>query len=204
MEDTRQSIELVHVLRHSLRPSPELEKALNTFVKPGLEQPRFSVRMLSSFVLDSSTNHSSGIYRARQDIERGNTVDFELGPHLAAQRLAGGALKILMRIDDSIDRFGRDVNGISYLKMMEDTRARIPEARIEKDIDSRNFTFFAIIPGSHALSDGEIKEPGVALLRGLKSESTKGLYQASLDGILGTNEERLVMPEYEQPLEQAS
>ncbi len=204
MEDIPQSVEVVDVVRHSFRPSRELGLGLGAFVRPGLERPRFSIKTVSSLILDSTINHGLGLHEARQEVERGGAVDFQLGPKLAARRMPSGALKILMQIDHTLNKKGEDVSLLNYLGMINRTSNHVPDARPERDLEAQGFTFYTIIAGNLALSNSEIVRPGKALLSALKSPITNPLYQVHLDSLTVAQEERDVLPEYEQPLEQAS
>lgn len=204
MEDTTREIKLVHVLRHTFRPSPELANALDGFTIPGNERPRFLIKTLASLVIDSTKNYSLGLHEAKQAVERDTVTDIQLGPHLAAQRMASGALKILMRIDDTPDERGKDQNWLQYLAMINRTKAYVPDANLEKDIEAKSHTFYTLIPSTQAISQSELKNPGLALLTGLRSESRRRLYSLRLDSLSETNEERAILPDYDQPLEQAS
>ncbi len=204
MEETRENFQLVDVLRRTFRPSAQLENALGAFVKPGQQQPRFLVQTLSSLVLDSTVNHSVGFHEARLDAEKPSHIDIQLGPRLAARRLASGALKIFMSVDHEPDNDGLDINWLNYSALIHKTKQFIPDARLERDLENKDFAFYTVISPSSAIPQYEIKKPGLELLEGLQSESTKSLYRLTPESLSVIGERREILPEYEQPFEQAS
>jgi len=204
MEDTTREIELVHVLRHSFRPSETFEAALGAFVKPGLEQPRFLIKSIASLAMRDDRQYSGNIFAARQEIERSKLLDFQIGPKLAVRDLGEGALRLLFQLDDTRNEAGQETNMLNYLAMVNRTSQHLPSAHKERDLEDTKFNFYTVIGPKYAIPMDEIKEPGLALLAGLQSPTTKSMYRVTLDALPVVDERRAILPEYEQPLEQAS
>lgn len=181
---------MVHVLRHSFQPSVQFESALNAFVKPGLKQPRFLIQTIASLALDADKNYSAEKFRARQDIDRFPVADLQIGPHVAARRIGGGALRLLFELDATQDSDGKDINKLNYLAMINRTKNHLPAAEETRDVEDTNFTFYTTISAHLALPIEELRAPAIALKRNLQSASSAPLYRVVLDGLPESVHER--------------
>jgi len=184
MEATDQHVELVHVLRHSFRPSEQLQSSLEAFTKPGLVRPRFLVKTLSSIALNTvdvaNYHHDLSIKRSIQSFER-HHQPVQLGRDLAAHRMGDGALKILLSIENYAD----------LTDLTKETAVQLPEGVLLDDGEDPRFNLFVRIDQAHAINYEEIVQPGTALIKQLRN-GQRNLYTVIPETITGRDEQRVI------------
>lgn len=108
MEDPRQVPALVHVLRHSFRPSDQLEKALENFLPPESKQPSssFEIKSLSMLALDGylHANHAYTIklMEARKAVNTSKGRSLEIIPDIEIRNVNENTIDILMGVQSKL------------------------------------------------------------------------------------------------------
>jgi len=187
MEDAIQHVELVQRVRHAFQPSVQLENALETFIKPGYERPRFLIKTLSSFVLHYSDTYADVLTKAEEYTEA-QKVDLHIGPHFAAKRMGSGALKLLMSLESVHNGNNIDVNKVKYMSLIHNTNKLIPDAEVDHGIYPKKFTFYTEIGANAAIPDSELVSTGMPLVVNLRNEATRRFFHLSLDSLTTANE----------------
>ena len=108
MEEPRQVPELVHVLRHSFRPSEQLGRALELFVP--LESRRLQsspeIKSLAMLALDgySHANHAytTDLIKARKAIENSPMRSFEITPDIDIRNINENNIDILLGVQNKL------------------------------------------------------------------------------------------------------
>ena len=184
MEDTDQHVELVHVLRHSFRPSDRLQTSLEAFTKPGLARPRFLVKTLSAIALNTidaaNYHYDLPIKRAIHSFEQ-HHQPLQLGRDLAARRMADGTLNILFSAENR-----------AHLKdFAKETMVQLPEGVPLDDGENPRFDLYVGIDQAHAIDFEEIVRPGTALIKGLRS-GLRNLYTVIPETMTSRDEQRVI------------
>jgi hypothetical protein len=191
MKDARSSTELVHVLRHSFRPSEKLQTSLEKFTKQGLTRPRFLIKTLSAIALNtldvSNSYHDVAIKGAIEKFEQYRDP-IQIGYPLAAQRMADGALKIFLSSQNHKD----------IVDLTSKTHDKLPSGVLLDDNEDDRFDLFVHIDASHALSQDRIITPGLQLRDELRGDRAY-LYKMTTNSIAGRDELRVMpIPPYEE------
>ena len=184
MEATDQHVELVHVLRHSFRPSEQLKTSLEAFTKPGLVRPRFLVKTLSAIALNTvdvaNYHYDLPIKRAIQSFEQ-HHQPIQLGRDLAARRMADGTLNILFAADN------RD-----HLRdLTKETMVQLPEGVPLDDGENPRFDLYVGIDQAHAIDFEEVVRPGATLIKSLRS-GLRNLYTVVPETMTSRDEQRII------------
>jgi hypothetical protein len=193
MEDTGTQPELVHVLRHTFKPSEALRHSLQNFLTNENAIHRLSIMTLSGIALNGfevgQYRHDEAILRARQLFER-HRQPLQLDAHSGAKRMASGALNIYFAVEDRT----------SLQALKAETYRKFPDNTVFDDTFDPRFDLFVRIDRKDAVSQGEVNVAGRALINQLRSEK-RSLYQVAPEELIGRTESHRAYP---SPEEQAS
>ena len=145
MEDPRQVPALVHVLRHSFRPSDQLEKALENFLPPESKHPTssFEIKSLSMLALDGYL-HGSHAYtlklmEARKAVNASKGRSLEIIPDIEIRDVNEHTIDILMGVQSKLAMYAITRTTANLLKN---------EAIAVRDNADPKFSVFARINSS--------------------------------------------------------
>lgn len=184
MEDTRPSLELVHVLRHTFRPSDQLEEALEQFLPPDSKRPaaHLEIRSLGSIALNvmnsAPSAYSLRLIDARKGFEKNRNQSFEILPRIKARQVGEKTLDILMGVH-------RD---LSLDMLMQATRQRLPEGVQMKDPSDRSLSVYARIQSSVPIDDTFQVEATGRFVRTYRSLGPPHLFNIIPEGIAGMDQ----------------
>lgn len=184
MEEPSQSVELVHVLRHSFRPSEQLQSSLEAFIKPGSVRPRFLIKTLSSIALTPQFGDSHAYNPATRRAVRAFEVHnqpIQLGSKLGARRIGDGALRLFFNAE----------NNEEITNLIHETLDELGMGTIVDDVDSAAASLFVQIDSTKAIGKDELAKPGIALRNQLNSDN-KHLFKVVPDLLLGRDEQRTI------------
>jgi hypothetical protein len=106
MSDTAKPQTLVHVLRHSFRPSEQLTHSLQEFIPPQSEhlQSSVTIKSLAKVALDSHRyrqhEFSLALIEAEKDVIRNRNISIPILEDMRVLKLTDTALKIVLRTND--------------------------------------------------------------------------------------------------------
>ena len=107
MADTAEPQTLVHVLRHSFRPSEQLTHSLQEFIPPESEHLHSSIIMksLAKVALDSHRywqhEFAPALIEAEKDVIRNRNLSIPIQSDIRVLKLTDTALKIVLRTNDT-------------------------------------------------------------------------------------------------------
>jgi hypothetical protein len=188
MEDTRQDLDLVHVLRHSFRPSTQLAHALEGFIPPGSERSRsfIEIKSLGMIALDAVKHaqyaYSQEIMDAQKTIEANRSHSFEVIPEIEVKKIGEKTLHILMGVQEK---------KLLY-HLMRTTRQRIPEGVQLRDPESSEFSMYARIHSSIPITEEFRAEATERYNEMYQSMSGKHLFSVLPEGITGIDQFRQI------------
>ncbi len=149
MEDTGYSLELVHVLRHTFRPSQQLEELLIESLPPGPVGSRsfFEIKSLSAIALNAyktaNYEYTKQIIAANKALEANKGRAFDLIPDVEIRKIGEKTLDILMGVYDR-----RGMYDLTHA-----TRLRLPEAASLKSAADPRYSLFARIHSSAPITN---------------------------------------------------
>jgi len=183
MKNANDSFEIVNLLRVTSSASDQLQSSLESFTKPGLIRPRFSIKTLSGIALDAANHqHHDVIRKATAAFESSYHEPLRLGSAIAARRMGDGALKLLLATE----------NHSKLAEILKTIRKDyFPNEITLADDEDERFDLYVRIDGSRAISQDQLKAPGLALRSQLSSEANH-LLSITPNGIIGLNEMRTI------------
>jgi hypothetical protein len=108
MEDPRQVPELVHVLRHSFRPSEQLGKALEFFLPPESKRPNnfLQIKSLGMIAIDAymhaNYKYSNELIEARKQIDKSQNQSLEITPDVDLRQVGDKSVDVLLGVRNKI------------------------------------------------------------------------------------------------------
>lgn len=208
MEDTGRNIELVHVLRHSYRPSHVLEEILEGSVQPRAERPRSlaSIRSLSMIAFNAmdvaNMKHANAIFKARQFVDTQTNQWFRLGEYIEVKKAGEKALAILMSVvnDDGSTNEGNLPS--KYTQFTDAVNERLSDGISLRDPGDPQYSLYARLeyftPVTDEFQQSVSKDLGDAFF----ALAAKGILSVSPNGLPGFDQQRSI--ERQKPLEEAS
>jgi hypothetical protein len=106
MGDATKPQTLVHVLRHSFRPSEQLAHSLQEFILPKseLHQNSILIRSMAMVALDARRHHQHEftvpLIEARKEVDRNQNISIPITRDIKVRKLSEEVLSILLRTDD--------------------------------------------------------------------------------------------------------
>jgi len=149
MEEPRQVPDLVHVLRHSFRPSDTLGNTLENFLPP--ESKRLSssmeIKSLGMLALDgylhANYKYSSQLIEARKAIEKSQNQSMAIIPDIKIRRVSDEVIDVLMGVE----------NRMAMYLLTRTTRDSFTEAIPLRDKADTKFSVYARIRSSVPITD---------------------------------------------------
>ena len=148
MEDSRQVPELVHVLRHSFRPSEQLGRTLEKFIPPESKRPSsfVEIKSLGALALDGylhgSHAYTLNLIEARRAIERSQGKSLEIIPDIEVKVVNDYTVDVLMGVQSKL---------AMYL-LNRTTKRFLPDAVSLRDEADMKFSVFARMHSSVPIS----------------------------------------------------
>ncbi|MDB5162902.1 MAG: hypothetical protein JWN28_509 [Candidatus Saccharibacteria bacterium] len=163
--NSREIEQLYDLFRHTLRPSQELQAALEPFRKPRPVRPRFLVKSLFAIALDPSDVHNFDynlkIKEAIETFEE-HRQPLQVGRDFSIRRLADGALKILLTTENH-----DELNDL--MEATQQSLSRSIGVRSEKP----KYDLFVRIEPSQTIGQNEIRKQGEQFFNQLHNGSRK-------------------------------
>lgn len=200
MEDTRSSLELVHVLRHSFRPTEKFGEALEVFTPPESERPRslFAIRSLSMLAIDAVGNanyeYSQQIAAARKALDTKQNLSFEISPDIEVRRVGDKALEIYMGVQNKKELF----------KLLQATQRYIPEGVPLRDQVSPSYALYTRVNSLAPIPLSFSDEAAEAFMQRYEDEGKKHLFSVLPEGLAGIDQYRQVPRSYNYNYKAAS
>jgi len=108
MEEPRQVPELVHVLRHSFRPSEQLGRSLELFLPPESKKPAnfLQIKSLSIIAIDAymhaSYQYSNALIEARKQIDKSQNRSLEITQDVELRQVGEKSVDVLLGVRNKI------------------------------------------------------------------------------------------------------
>jgi len=186
MEESRQVPELVHVLRHSFRPSDQLGLALENFRPPESRRPvsPLEIKSLGMLALDGYSHanyaYSEQLIDARRAVEKSQGRSFTLTPEIEIRHVNENAIDILMGVEDKMAMF----------MLMRTTKNFLPEAIPLRDNVNRKFAVFTRIHSSVPIPNSFQDQALAEYHDAYKEFGPKNLMNILPEGIIGKSQHR--------------
>jgi len=187
MEDTRQNFELVHVLRHSFRPSQPLGNAIENFIKPGKILPRLLLYGSKEAAVDLQA-YNDFAYKKEEDKAQAdftkNTESIYISPIMHFREIGSSAVRLaFLPTDESVPVFNRAIN------TLDDA---IPNILPPYDKPPRFFLYIDI-PTTHIVNPEEWRPRYSTLRATLANKALRTMYSVRPEGIVGQDGKRLAV-----------
>ncbi len=193
MEDARNDLELVHVLRHSFRPSQPLAESIETFIKPGKKLPRLSLYGTKEVAVDL-VKYNNFVYKHDEDALRNefkqHTEAVYIDPIMHFRLIGSNALRMaFIPTPESTPIFNK----------MIDTLDEMPNILPPFNTTPRYFMYIDI-PTTHLVSSEEWNARYHDLRKALASR-IRSMYLVRPEDIIGQDGKRRVIPPEARPPE---
>jgi hypothetical protein len=141
MEDSRHVPEMVHVLRHSFRPSEQLGKALEKFLPPESKRPPslIEIKSLGMLALDAYLHadytYTLQLIEARRVVEKSQRQPLAVIADIETRNVNENSIYILMGVQDSL----------AIDDLCQNTKNLLPDALSMRNNVDPKFSVFARI-----------------------------------------------------------
>jgi hypothetical protein len=149
MEAASTSFDLVHVLRHSSRPSEQLGSALEIFYPPESQRNRsfVDIKTLGKITLDAykhaQFDYSLDLIEARKAVEQHRGQSLEISPAVDIRRIGSKTIDVLLGLQDNRALYALNKQTLDFL----------PEGIEAYDAVDLKYSLFARIHSSIAITD---------------------------------------------------
>jgi len=144
MEEPRQVPELVHVLRHSFRPSEQLGRALEFFLPPESKRPAdfLQIKSLGMIAIDAymhaNYKYSNELIKARKKIDESQNRSLEMTPDVELRQVGEKSVDVLLGVR----------NKIALGAITLATKKYLPGGILMRDEADKKYSVFARINSS--------------------------------------------------------
>jgi hypothetical protein len=194
MEDARNDLELVHVLRHSFRPSQPLSEAIESFVKPGLKLPEEPLLYGSKEVAVDLVKYNDFKYKKREDAARKEFKErnrpIYIDPIMHFRQIGLKAVRMaFIPTAESVPAFNDAINTLDSVPTILPPYKKIPR-----------YFLYVDIPNTHIVQGEEWNTRYHALRKALAS-TIHSMYLVRPLDVIGHDGKRHVIPIEERPVE---
>ena len=188
MKNAGDHLELVHVLRHSFRPTQQLGQAIEQFVPPESEYSHSSIHIksLGKISLDPVLNaqyvYAQQLINARSALETHKGHPLEITPDIKVRKVGETTLTILMGVK----------NKVALRALTRQTNAYLPGTVSEREDVSPDFSLYTRISSSVPITDAFQAEAEEQFRERYEQYNAAHLFSVIPDGIAGIDQFRRV------------
>lgn len=194
MEDTGQELELVHVLRHSFRPSQPLSEAIESFIKPGLKLPEEPLFYGTKEAAVEQVKYNDFKYKKEEDEARkafqAHNRPLYIDPIMHFRQMGSKAVRMaFIPTPESTEAFNEAIDTLDVMPTILRPYSRIPR-----------YFLYIDIPSTH-LVQGEEWNARYHDLRKALTSRIRFMYLVRPNDVVGQDGKRHVIPIEERPVE---